>query len=517
MRIGLYARVSTDEQAKDGFSIPAQLRTLNAWAVIKGASDIFEYVDDGYSAKNLNRPGVSRLIADCESRKLDVVVVWRLDRLSRNLRDLLVTIEDTFKPNGVEFISATENIDTSTPSGRLMLNILGSVAQNERENTAERVTMVMMDIARQCKHLGGKPVYGLGVAPDKSYYIVEHEAAGLRMAVRMRIEGRSINDIIDAMTENGFLTRSGKPFTKTCLYEIFRNPKIAGYYTYNRLAAAQRSGKRNGHDYKSSDDIICIPGGIPSIITQDEWRELQMANQKGMVTGGHNKAKNIYLVSGLCRCGKCGGPMNIANGGRNRDGSYWRVYRCKDKCVPGIEYKKMDAGVVAYLKQIASDPSILERVIKIAEEYAVMHNEDAQADVEPLRERLRQIEKEKANLVAFVVKSGESAPKSIMDELKQYEIETDAINKRINAIESSRLIINKQQISDNVKKIIDMEASSDADKREIVRQLVSCIIVHEDTVEVQLTIGCGGADALPEAIVKLFTFFVARATIMQSI
>ena len=153
MRIGIYVRVSTDEQAKEGYSIPAQLRVLNAWAVVKGATDVREYIDDGYSAKNLRRPAVQRMIADAKAHLLDTVIIWRLDRFSRNLRDILVTIEDVFKANGVEFVSATENIDTSTPSGRLTLNILGSVAQNERENISVRTTMVMNELAKTAKHL----------------------------------------------------------------------------------------------------------------------------------------------------------------------------------------------------------------------------------------------------------------------------------------------------------------------------------------------------------------------------
>lgn len=515
MKLGLYARVSTDEQAQ-GFSIPAQLRVLNAWGVLKNASSVTEYVDEGYSAKNLNRPGIRRMLDDCRKGLLDAVVVWRLDRLTRNLRDLLVTIEDTFKPNGIEFISATESIDTSSSSGRLMMNILGSMAQNERENTSERVTMVMLDLARQCKHLGGAPVYGLGVNDDQTYRIVEHEAAGVRLAVDLRISGYSINDIIGIMSENGYLTRKGKPFTITGLYELFRNPKIAGYYTYNRASSAQRSGRRNSHKYKNESDIICIPGGIPAIISQDKWEALQAMNKKGEQIGGQNKAKNVYIASGLCRCGKCGGNMVIANGGRNRDGSYWRVYRCKNKCVPGIEYRKMDAFVLSYLRSIATDPNVINGVLKIAEQYAAMHNEDIAEDLQPLNARLQEIETAKSNMIAFIAKAGADAPRGLMDELKRYDAETSEIKSRISRIQSSRLNFDPVAITDNIKRVIDIQSRPNTEQREIVHQLVSQIIVHDETIEVQLaTNSTGSGSAPPEAIVKLFTFYVARSIVMQ--
>ena len=512
MKVGLYVRVYTDEQAKEGFSIAAQLRMLNAWAVLKNADSIEEYIDDGYSAKNLNRPAVKRLLADCEARKLDVVVVWRLDRLSRNLRDLLVTIEDVFKVNGVEFVSATENIDTSTPSGRLTLNILGSVAQNERENTSERVVMVMNDLAKQCKHLGGKPMHGLGVTSEMDYYIIEEEAVALRMAVDMRIEGRSINNIIDALTASGHFTRSGKPFTMTGLYEIFRNPKIAGIYVYNRSMAADRNGKRNNHAKKSDDDMIIIPGGIPAIISMDKWEMLQMINDKGKNIGGQNHAKNVYIVSGLCFCGKCGGKMSIANGGRNRDGSYWRAYRCKNKCVPGIEYKKMDNGVIGYLKNLASDPNIVERAISIAQQYIEMQNDDFNDDLQPLYAAVREAENAKDNLVAFVAKAGADAPHSLISEIEKCEDRISDLNNKINAAKTRAIAIDKNQIIESIKKIIDIDALTDADKKDMVRSLVRCVVVHEDIIEIQLaTTSNGGPEALPEVIVKLLTFQIARS------
>lgn len=516
MRIGLYVRVSTDEQAKEGFSIPAQLRMLNAWAILKNATSVEEYVDEGYSAKNLNRPAVKRLLADCEAHKLDLVVVWRLDRLSRNLRDLLVTIEDVFKVNGVEFVSATENIDTSSPSGRLTLNILGSVAQNERENTSERVTMVMKDLAKQCRHLGGVPMHGLSVTDDNLYVINEYEAAGLRMAVDMRINGSSVNQIIHATSQAGHLTRQGKPYSATFLYEIFRNPKLAGIYVYNRASPAQRDGRRNNRKSKGDSEIITVPGGIPAIIDMESWDKLQMINNKGKDIGGHNKAKNTYLASGLCFCGKCGGKMVIANGGKNRNGSYWRAYRCKNKCVPGIEYRKMDSGIIAYLKEIASDPGFINHILGILDQFESMQNSDANEELEPLRAQLRELENSKGNLIAYISKCGADAPASLLSEIKRNDAETALLRKKISDAEMRKLVFNRAGIIDRIKRIIDIETLSDADKKSLVHSLVERVTVHEDTIDIQLvTNGFGGPDALPEALVRLLTFHVSRAFFMS--
>ena len=207
MNVGIYARVSTDEQAREGYSIAAQLHTLNAWAVVKGATSVTEYVDEGFSAKNMRRPNVQRLLADCMAGRIDMVIVWKLDRLSRNLRDLLVTIEDIFNPNHVELVSATEQIDSATPSGRLMLNILGSMSQNERENTSQRVIATMNDLARQARHLGGKPLYGYSVTPDGFYLVDPKEADAVRKAFDMKLAGVGYGHIISMLTTSGHLTR----------------------------------------------------------------------------------------------------------------------------------------------------------------------------------------------------------------------------------------------------------------------------------------------------------------------
>ena len=370
-------RVSTDEQAKEGASIPAQLRILNAQAVLKGADDVVEYVDDGYSAKNLNRPAVQRLIADCNARQLDMVLVWKSDRLTRNLRDLLMLVEDVFEGNSVEFASAMEPIDTSNPAGRLMLNVLGAFAQSERETTSLRTKTVMLEQAKLGKHLGGRPPYGYAVTPDMFYEIVPHEAEAVRMAFEIKASGGSYSEIISALDAEGHKTRDGNSFTRNTLYDMLRNEKYTGTYIYNRAAAARKDGSRNNRASKPDSEIERIPGGMPAIIPIDLWEAVRAMSQEGKALGGKNYAKNIYLLSGLIRCSACGKSMTIANGGRNRDGSYWRVYRCKDKCVKGVEYKKLEACVLDYLVSAASDGDIVQRTLDLADQFNTYATEDS--------------------------------------------------------------------------------------------------------------------------------------------
>lgn len=138
MKVALYARVSTEQQIEN-YSIPLQKERIKAFCTSKGWDDITEYVDAGYSGSNLKRPALEQLQQDIKNKKINAVIVYRLDRLSRSQRDTLYLIEEMFLPNDVEFISISETIDTSTPFGRAMIGVMSVFAQLERETITERL------------------------------------------------------------------------------------------------------------------------------------------------------------------------------------------------------------------------------------------------------------------------------------------------------------------------------------------------------------------------------------------
>mgnify|MGYP002624550982 FL=1 len=159
MRAALYIRVSTDEQAREGFSIDAQKRKLLAYAESQDWDVVSVLVDDGYSTKDLNRPAMQELLQKVRNEEIDVVLVFKLDRLTRSVRDLYALL-DEFSRHDVGFRSAQEQFDTTTTMGRAMLGILGIFAQWERETIAERVRFGMEQKVREGKKPGGKYPFG---------------------------------------------------------------------------------------------------------------------------------------------------------------------------------------------------------------------------------------------------------------------------------------------------------------------------------------------------------------------
>jgi len=151
-RIAIYARVSTDRQSTE-----SQLNALReyagkrAWAISK------EYIDEGYTGSNTKRPAFNAMMADARKRKFDVLLVYKLDRLSRSLKDLITTLDD-LKSMGIDFISYDNGLDTTTPTGRLIFNVVGAVAEFEKDIIRERVRAGLENAKRKGKRLGRPPV-----------------------------------------------------------------------------------------------------------------------------------------------------------------------------------------------------------------------------------------------------------------------------------------------------------------------------------------------------------------------
>lgn len=154
-RTAIYIRVSTQEQAMEGYSIQAQTERLQAYCKAKGWGVFHAYTDAGFSGSNMQRPALSQLLDDVEAGRVDCVLVYKLDRLSRSQKDTLHMIEDVFLDHGCDFVSMSENFDTSTPLGRAMIGILSVFAQLEREQIRERMAMGRTERAKSGLWQGG--------------------------------------------------------------------------------------------------------------------------------------------------------------------------------------------------------------------------------------------------------------------------------------------------------------------------------------------------------------------------
>lgn len=501
MTSAIYIRVSTEEQAKEGYSCAAQENILRAWSTIKGCAEPRIYIDDGYSAKNLNRPAIRQMLSDCRSGLIGAVIVWRLDRLSRSLRDTLEMVEDIFRANDVEFVSATENIDTSSPSGRLTLNILASVAQNEREVTEQRVRTVCEEIARtECRHLGGVPPYGYSV-DDALHYIIEpQEARAITLIFDMYASGCGYGAIIKALNAHGHNTRKGEPFRKTALHDILKNEKYTGTYIYNKAAPARRDGTRNSHAQKESDKIIKIPGGMPRIIDDETWKDVQRRMAENKHNGGSFRAKREYMLSGLVYCGECGRHMVLNTRGKDRNGTVQKYYECANNDVRRIRLEKLEKAVLDFIAQLSNNEDILRRACEIANEAAERETASSEAELSAIRQELEDIASRTKTIIDFIATAGANAPASLADELNALDARKADLGHQLRAACNNTDPIDAAAIVERIKKASHIADLDPHMQRQAIHQIVRRVDVYTDKVIVRLLTSNdtnGGGVALP--------------------
>jgi site-specific DNA recombinase len=231
-RAALYARVSTDEQAQEGYSLDAQMATMRTFCEIHDLIIAGEYVDDGYSATNTRRKAYRQMFED--RKGWDVLVVLKMDRIHRNSKNFMIMMEDLRK-HGQEFISTYDKINTSTAVGRFAMDMIQRIAQLESEQIGERTYMGMKEKAETGQGiLGFTPPYGYGLR-DGSLYADENESPVARSIFDSYLSGCTMDEIAFSFNCDGTLTRKGNAWNKYNLRTILHNPIYAGYMRWDGI------------------------------------------------------------------------------------------------------------------------------------------------------------------------------------------------------------------------------------------------------------------------------------------
>jgi len=234
-----YIRVSTDEQAETGFGLQSQRERIAGALAMKGWTLFKEYEDAGQSGGKLDRPALQEMLADIEAGKIQAVVIYKLDRLSRNIRDTLELIEEIFKPKKIELFSVSESLDINSPTGQLMVNILSSFAQYEREVITARLSGGRKTKAKTGGYSGGNSAIGYSTERGKkALFADDDKAAAVRRVFELSAEGLKLQPIADRLNAEGYTTKQGARFTPTQVMRILnRRGLYAGVYTYSGITA----------------------------------------------------------------------------------------------------------------------------------------------------------------------------------------------------------------------------------------------------------------------------------------
>lgn len=301
MRVAAYIRVSTDEQAEKGNSLNEQGERLEAYCKVMGWPKPKLYTDDGYSAGTLKRPYLEMLLKDVKENKVDILITTKLDRLTRSLYDLLNTLKFLEK-NKCQYVSATENFDTTTAAGRMVLQLLGVFAEFERGRTSERVQDNMISLANNTSKALSRPCFGYDIV-DGYYQVNEDEARHVLHMFDLAESGHGTRTIAKELNEKNVLTKSRKLWDSTNVGRLLKTETIAGVRITN---------KRKKVDGKTvirpKEEWIIKKNNHPAIIEYERFDRIQgiLDSRKRNKRHAENET---YLLTGVLLCGHCGRNM----------------------------------------------------------------------------------------------------------------------------------------------------------------------------------------------------------------
>lgn len=474
MRVGLYPRVSTVEQFKEGYSIGEQTERLKKYCEAMGWEVYKIYTDPGYSGGSMDRPGLQNLISDVEEGLIDKVVVYKLDRLSRSQLDTLYLIEKVFLANNTDFVSMSENFDTSTPFGRAMIGILAVFAQLEREQIRERMGMGKEARAKEGKWHGGstEPIgYDYDSATDK-LNINEYEKIQLLELADLFLNGTPLRTIETMFIEKGYKHKYGYWDPKT-MRRVLRNKLYVGYIKHNT-------------EY--------YPGEHTPIFTEETHNKLvKLLDTRAelyKLTGVKAGTQTTYL-GGLLHCKHCGGKYAKNLNSRYREGKprvYW--YSCYSRC------KK--------IKKMIKDPNCKNKNWKMEELDELIFNEIRKLGIDPSyindirkESKTKRDEPNKVDILTAEIENLEAQISRFMDlygigkfTIEQVSNKVDPLNDQKRALEKERDKLNTEngtitpeETLEAVNSFSEALDSGDFDKiRAIVEYLIYYIELDNDDI-----------------------------------
>lgn len=385
IRCAIYTRKSSEEGLDMEFnSLDAQREACEKYVQIQKHEGWHivpdNYDDGGFSGGTIERPALKRLIADIKAGHIDIVVVYKIDRLSRSLLDFL-NLMQVFDAQKIAFVSVTQNFDTSTSMGKLMLNVLLSFAQFEREITGERIRDKIASSKRKGMWMGGPPPLGYDVK-DRKLIINDDEAENVRLIFDTFIMKRSMKLLVIELKRLGIKSK----------FRITTTGKHVGGNTYD---AATLYKLLNNQIYlgkiKHKDQIY--EGQHEAIITQDTWNTVHTIFQISPRTrGAATKRKVPSVLLGLLKCGGCQSSMSPKHT-KKKGGKIYRYYvpsmHMKGKCescpVKQIAASEIETTVLEQLHNIFNSPELLIQVWKNATQ------QDSSITEEDIRESLSDI------------------------------------------------------------------------------------------------------------------------------
>lgn len=498
-KAAIYARYSSDNQREE--SIDAQIRAIKEFASKNSYKIVAIYTDEAKTATSDDRPNFIKMIKDSNNGLFDAVIVHKLDRFARNRYDSAY-YKRALKQNDVRIISVLENLDDS-PESIILESVLEGMAEYYSANLSREVMKGMRETAYQCKHTGGSPPLGYDVNTDRYYIVNEYEADIVKMIFDMYSKGHTYGDILQNLKVKNYKTKKGKEFSKNALTTILKNEKYKGEYVFNKTGQ-KKNGKRNVF-FKSEEDIIRIPGGVPQIIDEDVWnmvnKRIEDSNKSVQASQG---AKEVYLLTSLIECGECGSSMvgNRRFSGRNK--KKYVTYECntrkrtKECTAKDINKELVESIVIDYIQnELLTDKNIEYIADKTLEQ--VKHvNKELPSVINSYKKELSETNKEINNIVNAIAAGMFHI--SLKEKMDVLEAKKDDLVKKLEYAEQGAkafILPNKEHMIKYLNSRKNIKNKPLEQQKAIIKGFIEKVVVFHDRIEIYSIVdACNGGEPI---------------------
>jgi len=412
MRAAIYCRVSTEEQAQK-YGLGSQLSELRAYAKSKRYTipEGAEFLDDGHSGADIDRPALRRLRDAVRARAFQAILIHDPDRLARRLSHQLILTEE-FERAGVEVEFVTVSKDAS-PEGRLLLQVKGVIAEYEREKIRERTGRGRKEKARRGLVVTGPYPYGYRPDPANPGQLVIHdeEAEVVRTAYRWLVEDhRSLRSIVIELRRLGIRPRRSSQWAASSVRKLLTSPFYIGQAFYNRrekIVNAKTGRQGTGRRFRPENEWI--PISVPAIVTPERFKQAETQLGCNRATQAGRPPVRFYLLRGLLRCGACGKKfLGTPSHGR-------RIYRCfgrdrlrgPQRCrVPTMSAEKIEAFIWETVVGVLRNPEILTEKAEAHQTRLGVREVELRSEAEHLIRQLADLERQEQRLLDLYLADG---------------------------------------------------------------------------------------------------------------
>ena len=509
-RVAIYSRVSTIEQAEEGYSIDEQERLLIEWCKKMGYEVYKCYADRGISGKDIkSRPSLKELLSDAEEKKFDMVISWKINRISRKLEDVL-KIVNLLENNNITFKSYSEPFETNTPAGKMQFQMMALIGEFERGTIAQNVKMGMCAKARAGEWCGGRVLgYDLvqmekqpGAKRTKTKLVInEKEAEAVRFIFNEYGNGKGYKAITNQLNKIGHKTKLGNDFSVGSIREIITNPVYIGKVRYNVRQNWSEKRRRN-----INANPIITDGIHEAIIDEKLWDKVQaiLSSKQGKPARVHD---GEFPLTGILKCPKCGAGMVISRTtNKLADGTKKRIayYACgnwKNKGTAvcnsnSVRADKANEYVFNKLSELLTNEKMVKSIVRNVNNERARKVNPAKKDLVKIDNELEKLDKKRAKL--FEAYEDEIITKEEFRERK------DELTKRVKALEEEKaplLVTLSDNVNDElpyklIKSILEnfskvlTESSTREQQKKLLHMIISEITVNElreiDSIKINL-------------------------------